>query len=338
MRPSRLLLQAAIIGNAALIGAWVMSRTVGLPFGEHAWHAEAVTFVDATCVALEVALIVTAGLLLFRPQVCAIGTNAVAVAVPIAALALTTAALASPSARDHASGAHGVHGDAHVVDDKGLSLLTNGHHAEIVQQELDAPTQAALDTQLDVSREVAALYPTVTAAEAAGYKRVGPYFPGIGAHYIQYGAGELNPDGVIEGDDARHPMALIYTGTEPDAEIAGFMYYSMSATEPEGFAGPNDVWHYHEQLCLKFGANGVIDAPFGLDNEATEAQCASAGGSMLRQTQWMLHVWSVPGYDNIDGGTFAEVNPALDCPDGTYYRLPPEEWAAHPVNVCRSEG
>jgi hypothetical protein len=116
------------------------------------------------------------------------------------------------------------------------------------------------------------------------------------------------------------------------------MYYSMSATEPEGFAGPNDVWHYHEQLCLKFGANGVIDAPFGLDNEATEAQCASAGGSMLRQTQWMLHVWSVPGYDNIDGGTFAEVNPALDCPDGTYYRLPPEEWAAHPMNVCRSEG
>jgi hypothetical protein len=128
--------------------------------------------------------------------------------VPIAALALTTAALASPSARDHASGAHGVHGDAHVVDDKGLSLLTNGHHAEIVQQELDAPTQAALDAQLDVTREVAAQYPTVTAAEAAGYKRVGPYFPGIGAHYIQYGAGELNPDSTKSMRSIRSPSSI----------------------------------------------------------------------------------------------------------------------------------
>jgi hypothetical protein len=32
----------------------------------------------------------------------------------------------------------------------------------------------------------------------------------------------------------------------------------------------------------------------------------------------------------------AEVNPALDCPDGTYYQLPPEQWASSPLTTCRS--
>lgn len=59
---------------------------------------------------------------------------------------------------------------------------------------------------------------------------------------------------------------------------------------------------------------------------------------LLARTQWMTHVWTVPGYEvgDEDGGTFAEVNPALRCPDGTYYMLPVEEWASHPRNVCRS--
>jgi hypothetical protein len=136
-------------------------------------------------------------------------------------------------------------------------------------------------------------------------------------------------------DDLSHPLSIIYDGTSPDSRVAGFMYYSMSATEPQGFAGPNDIWHYHERICIKFGPSGV-EAPFGADFDATDAQCAAAGGSILPVTQWMVHVWSVPGYDNVDGGVFAEVNPALDCPDGTYYQLPPDEWAANPLNVCRS--
>jgi hypothetical protein len=150
------------------------------------------------------------------------------------------------------------------------------------------------------------------------------------------GADGLNVDGVMEESDLRSPLAIIYDGTEPDSQVAGFMYYSTSATEPQGFAGPNDVWHYHEQICLKFGADG-IEAPFGADKEATEAQCSSVGGTLLPLTQWMTHVWSVPGYDDVNGGVFAEVNPALACSDGTYYELPPEQWAANPLNTCRSD-
>jgi len=35
-------------------------------------------------------------------------------------------------------------------------------------------------------------------------------------------------------------------------------------------------------------------------------------------------VWTVPGYES-SKGVFNEVNPALDCADGTYYTKPIEE-------------
>jgi hypothetical protein len=130
-------------------------------------------------------------------------------------------------------------------------------------------------------------------------------------------------------------MALMYDGTGPDARIAGLMYYSTSAVEPEGFAGRNDAWHYHERVCVRYTASGV-DAPFGMDNESTDAQCASVGGTVTARTHWMVHVWAVPGFDGVEGGVFAQVNPALACPDGTYHERPPEEWASNPLNSCRS--
>jgi hypothetical protein len=327
---------ATIALNAALIGVWALSRTAGIPFGPHSWHAEAVTFIDVSAVVIEASTIVGAFAILRRPAIVCddVRQRYVTALVSMSALALATAALVSPSAREHASGTHGMH---HEGDDRGLSLLTNGHHAAITQQALDAPTQAALDAQLRITREVARQYPTVADAEAAGYKRAGPFSPGIGAHYIMgSGGAALNFDGVVDDQDARTPMVIIYDGTDPDSAVAGFMFYSMSETEPEGFAGPNNVWHYHENVCLRRAADGTIDAPLGPDNAATDAQCAAVGGSMLRTTQWMLHVWSVPGYDDVDGGVFAEVNPDLDCPDNTYYQLPFEEWAASPLTTCRS--
>ena len=35
-------------------------------------------------------------------------------------------------------------------------------------------------------------------------------------------------------------------------------------------------------------------------------------------TQYLLHVWTVPGYSD-PLGVFAHTNPALTCGDGTYY-------------------
>jgi hypothetical protein len=335
LKPSKVLLTAGIAVNAALIAAWAVSRTAGIPFGPHAGHPETASFIDLACVGIEAGLIALAALLVARPEFGSSWTRADAfVLVSAGVLALATAAVVSPSARNHAAGAHGDH---HAVDDKGLSLLTNGHHHEIQNVKLDPATQEILDEQLDVTRDVARKYPTVADAEAAGYRRAGPYSPGLGAHYIAYGGDQFNADGIVDDNDLAHPLAIIYDGTDPDSEVAGFMYYSMSEAEPQGFVGPNDTWHYHENICIKMDASRQIEAPLGADREVTNDQCAAVGGSLLPVTQWMVHVWSVPGYDNVDGGVFAEVNPALDCADGTYYQLPIEEWAANPLDVCRAQ-
>ena len=327
LRPGRAALRAAIIVSLGFAAAWTWSRTVGLPFGSHAGEAEVVGFVDglATALALGLALVAAVAPLLR-------GGRLLVPLAPLAVGALVAAAVVSPSARDHAGGAHG-HDEA--VADDGFAAITNGHaehHKEPVP--LDAATQRELDAQLAVTREVAGRYPTVQDALDAGYFRAGPYVPGIGAHFLRLDGSTLNPDGVMDRADLENPLALIYTSTAPGAELAGFMYYSMAAAAPEGFAGPNDVWHFHEQLCM-VRSGDQIDFPFGPDRAATPEQCSSVGGMLIDQSQWMVHVWSVPGWDRFDGGVFAEVHPGLDCSDGTYHQLPPEEWDGR-LNVCRS--
>ncbi len=55
------------------------------------------------------------------------------------------------------------------------------------------------------------------------------------------------------------PANLLYDGATDDAPLAGFMYYSTSPVEPEGFAGPNDHWHTHGALCLNMGGEDGIE-------------------------------------------------------------------------------
>jgi hypothetical protein len=127
--PSRALLRAAVVANLAFIGAWVMSRTAGLPFGENAGHAESVGFVDLTRVALEAALILASCAVLARPGLGSAlhgpRLRSFAAAVPIGILALTTAALASPGARNHA---HDSHGNAAMAADHDGASAAGGHH------------------------------------------------------------------------------------------------------------------------------------------------------------------------------------------------------------------
>lgn len=244
-------------------------------------------------------------------------------------------------AMDHSDGAmdHGDATDSQADIDSGFAELKNGHHAAIGVEPLDAATQAELDAQLAITREVAALYPTVADAKAAGYRRAGPYAPGLGVHMVYYGSGAaLNADGVMDEADLRTPLSIIYDDHTDAGKVVGFMYYSMAKDEPEGFPGTNDTWHYHTNTCIVAAADGGIDAPFGADTEVAPGLCEKAGGTMLEQTQWMVHVWTVPGYEtsDADGGIFGEANRKLSCSDGTYHILPQEDWIEFPFNVCKS--
>jgi hypothetical protein len=206
-------------------------------------------------------------------------------------------------------------------DDKGWSKIENGtqHNmaAEVPLANLPAETREQLLRQLALTLDVIKKYPTVKDAEAAGYRRAGPFIPGLGTHYV---GGRNSGSGAMSDDDILHPSTIIYAGNKPTSPIAGFMYMSSvnaGAPEPEGFAGPNDHWHYHTGICLVRGPNGAREA-LGFDGSITQDGCKAKSGNWVASTGYLLHVWTVPGYTN-PLGVFAHANPALTCGDGTYY-------------------
>jgi hypothetical protein len=358
VRPSRAVLRVSCLANAAFIAAWIVSRVSGLPFGPRTGIAEAASFVDITCVALEALLVIVGGRLLMRPDHGSrLGPAARAALsiVPIGILAVTTAAIVSPSALNHAhhdigtesaAGATGAHGHSHnavgaePIDDKGLSKVMNGqgegggHAHTAADVGLDPATQRQLDAQLAQTRLLVDEFPTVRNAEAAGYLRSGPFSPGLGAHYTAIALGSLNTDGKMDVEDLAHPT-LIYDGIAPDSRLAGFMYNIASMdTEhaPAGFAGANDHWHYHTNVCIAARPGGGIDAPLGADTTTTQELCDRYGGFLIANTGYMLHVWVVPGYASPQG-VFSNVNGKIKCADGTYHIIRPED-IGHRTSTC----
>lgn len=244
-----------------------------------------------------------------------------------------TSAAPADDNEDHDGDEHD-HDGGSDADDGGLTQLENGqmHHEVPDDVALDADTQRALDAQLDATRALVDLYPTVADAEAAGWRRAGPFSPGLGSHYTAP-AGGYNGDGVIDEADLATPT-LIYDGNEPSSPIAGFMYQSFRQDEPEGFAGPNDHWHYHTSVCIVAGDDGEIDTPLGADREVSDEQCASVGGGLIDFTGYMVHVWTVPGYES-PRGIFSDLNPALTCPDGSYHTIDIEDLGTNET-LCRT--
>ncbi len=351
VRPTALLLRITVVANFAFVVVWLVSRTWGLPFGDHAWHPHDPSFVDLTCVGAEIALIGVSLYALQRPNLGREWSGArlaLGAIVPLTVIALATAALGSPSARNHGLESHGGHAhsdgstaatalastaaaDDHdhgvggVRNDKGLSKLENGHQHASGIVEIDNATQAQLSVQLAQTAKLVERYPNIAAAEASGWRRAGPFSPGLGTHYTRF---SLNgaPDEVIQGVDGPMSPTLIFDGIEPDAPIAGFMYmsYAGGGNEPQGWVGPNDHWHYHDNVCITF-QNGRIDAPLGADDpDVTQEMCSKYGGRLIKNTGYMVHVWTVPGYES-SRGVFSEINPKITCPDGTYHRVGLEE-------------
>lgn len=203
-----------------------------------------------------------------------------------------------------ASGATTLDGQ-HVHGVKALDIAAESEP----DKPLDAATRAALQAQLTEARDFAMQYPTVADATAAGYFLAGGFAPGSGAHYISASSmtrGAVNPSA---------PLALIYEGTSPISQIAGLMYYGMGE-KPEGFAGPNDHWHRHSNVCIKNNATG-IEVPFPADADVTAEMCADVNGTLLKVTGYMVHAWVVPSWES-PLGVFSHDNPNLRCADGTF--------------------
>jgi hypothetical protein len=133
--------------------------------------------------------------------------------------------------------------------------------------------------------DFASKYPTVAAAQAAGWVQATVWTPGQGIHFV-------DPNRITGPFDPRRPNYLLYNGTAPTSNLAGMMFLTdtgSSTTPPAGFPGNNDHWHNHGPLCYKAGANPYI---IGESPQMSNALCTSLGGVMTDfSSQWMVHVW-----------------------------------------------
>ncbi len=255
-------------------------------------------------------------------------------AAPLSTAQASNAAAQAITANSVVSGAGHVHSGATAVDDRGFSLLENGvQHSHTFTQPISPTDRVLLAHQLELARQVALQYPTVADAERAGLHRAGPFSPGLGAHYISYSNALSNTSGVMDDNAIRRPLAWIYDGTKPQSRIAG-LFYMTGSSNPQGFAGPNDVWHVHHDICIKPEPNGVVDAPLGADHDATKAQCDAVGGNLLKQTQYLLHTWVVPGYESPEG-VFSHLSSAITCADGTYNTIADVTKVGSRTTMCR---
>lgn len=169
------------------------------------------------------------------------------------------------------------------------------------QHRPDIPISAAdlttLQQQIAAARAGTEQYQDVRAALRDGYIEVTQDLPGIAAHFV---SARNVADGVF---DPAKPEILLYAKLDNQWKLVGLSYlapFDGSATQPEGFAGPLDVWHNHTGLC--FQGQRVIGA------EMDKAQCQAAGGRFLANTGWMGHLWL---YNEAPEGLFAKENSNL---------------------------
>ena len=165
----------------------------------------------------------------------------------------------------------------------------------------DPRQRAELEQQLAAARAAAARYPTLADATAAGYIVTPLKEEGVGVHAVNWG--------LVKAFDPGRPAMLLYDGTVPTSRLVALSYYIQSPPnrQPSGFAGADDHWHNHIDICIRAGRL--------LPTTHRPDACAALQGTYLSgRNLWMLHAWIVKGEPN-PWGIFATYNPRLD--DGT---------------------
>ena len=319
-RPRRWVWASAIIVNLGIIATWLVSRTVGLPFGPEALRKESFSTPDIVCGVIQAVIVLLSILALTVPSVLQresrdrVSLRFAAFAIGVIAVVLGALMLTPTYTSAHEAAGHS-HGTTTATDSSTPCELSgppaspgqvatdaegHSHRGPSPQVVLTQEEREQLTKQQELARTVVAKYPTVADAEAAGYKMSTAFVPCIGAHYT-------NTRLAIGFDPAR-PSELLYDGTSPTSKIVGLSYLVFHpGGAPEGFAGANDLWHQHNNnggLCQK---NGVV-----VGGEAMNAEdCKALGGRKVAMNDvWMLHDWIVPGWE-CSWGVFAGECPEL---------------------------
>ena len=115
----------------------------------------------------------------------------------------------------------------------------------IAQAERSSPLSAKAQAQIDSVRRAVSRYADPQTAEDAGYQPVFGLVPLQGVHYVR-------PDLVRDSTfNLTKPPVLMYAPVAGKPKLVGVAYayeHPRSRPVPEGFDGPNDDWHTHDEL------------------------------------------------------------------------------------------
>lgn len=173
---------------------------------------------------------------------------------------------------------------------------------DLVGTAQDFTTQCPLvDQQIRAATVGMEQYQNINNAIADGFVQITPYIPGQGLHMLKGALGGQD-DIFIPGA----PESLLY---EPDPNTPGgwrlgggmwVMPIDLVPLPPDGFAGNEDAWHYHDDLCIWNNGGSVAEG-------VEEAWCLSRPGNpvFIDKAGWLVHLWNY--YPN-PLGRFVEVN------------------------------
>lgn len=153
------------------------------------------------------------------------------------------------------------------------------HHHHECTDPVTAEQQAAADQLVADVEASLARWSDKSAALADGYVQIAPPFGGAGAHYANV---EFMNDGIIA--DPLKPESLMYDG--PTLQGAMFLMEEVGAPGPM-IGGCLTTWHTHSNLCYS-GEPSEGGTIIGLSD------WGCPGGTYVRITPAMLHVWIIP--------------------------------------------
>jgi hypothetical protein len=295
--PRRWLIRAGLIGNAAVIAVWVLSRTVGVPLGPQPWTPEAVGVADVISAILELGIVVgCAARLAWKPDRPIAVARFPAIALGLTLVLVTSDAIAAIGGHSHP--ALEAAGHAHAETAAAAGDSHEGHRLVGGTGEPDLSQIAMIRTAMKPYRDV-------HVAQAEGWRKEHQDWPEIGAHF--YREGDWGDDSFPKdpGEDLLHPEYLMYskflTGHWKLVAVAYVVDQALYPEPPIDLIGA--IYHEHVWNCI-VDDEELEEEDWGV---ISPEECEIMGGEWSPGGVWMTHVWLV---DN-PNGIFAEENPTL---------------------------
>jgi hypothetical protein len=275
--------------NLGAFGAWLASRTTGLPFVDALRDQEPVGRQDLVAAVLAAVAVTGCLASLLWPRTTARVAPLIVVLGSVLALGSASVGVAAPHAHGEAAAAHEhteAHEDTETHEDIETHENTETHEGHALPDRLDhEPTP---EQRADAERLVAgttdalAAYVDVNAAVAAGYRSIGDGRSGY-EHFVH--AAHVLDDTVL---DPSAPESLVYRLEADGAKTLTTAMYILppgsTMDDVPDIAGNLTVWHTHDNLCFAPGTHRLAGA-------LVDGRCRPGGE--LRPTAPMLHVWIV---------------------------------------------